>query len=103
MKIQDLRLRTGLISAWADEFIQYMFSEGIPPFEMPPINLCHCLIDRTLFGGHDRPGCMVYYRHFCPPVWTLPLPTILLPKNTFGGGDTGTVENVYDFDMKLIS
>ena len=90
--------QTGLISAWADGFF---FSEGIPPFEMPPINLCHCLIDRTLFGGHDRPGCMVYYRHFCPPVWTLPLSTILLPKIDLG--DTGTVENVYDFDVKLIS
>ena len=41
-KIQGVRLRianggagqTGLIRAWADEFIQYMVSEGMPPFEV---------------------------------------------------------------------
>ena len=43
-KIQGVRLRianggagqTGLIRAWADEFIQYMVSKGIPPFEVRP-------------------------------------------------------------------
>ena len=41
-KIQGVRLRianggagqTGLIRAWADEFIKYMVSEGMPPFEV---------------------------------------------------------------------
>ena len=43
-KIQGVRLRianggggqVGLIRAWADGFIQYMVSEGIPPFEVRP-------------------------------------------------------------------
>ena len=43
-KIQGVRLRianggagqTGLIGAWADEFIQGMVSEGMPPFEVRP-------------------------------------------------------------------
>ena len=47
-KIQGVRLRianggagqTGLIRAWADGFIQYMVSEGMPPFEVRPR---HCV------------------------------------------------------------
>ena len=47
-KIQGVRLRianggagqTGLIRAWADEFIRYMVSEGMPPFEVRPR---HCV------------------------------------------------------------
>ena len=43
-KIQGVRLRianggagqTGLIRAWADEFIRYMVSKGVPPFEVRP-------------------------------------------------------------------
>ena len=52
-KIQGVRLRianggagqTGLIRAWADGFIQYMVSEGIPPFEVCFRHLCQDLID----------------------------------------------------------
>jgi hypothetical protein len=32
--------QTGLIRAWADGFIQYMVSEGMPPFEVRPR---HCV------------------------------------------------------------
>ena len=47
-KIQGVRLRianggagqTGLIRAWADGFIHYMVSEGMPPFEVRPIRYC---------------------------------------------------------------
>ena len=47
-KIQGVRLRianggagqTGLIRAWADRFIQYMVSEGMPPFEVRPTRHC---------------------------------------------------------------
>ena len=43
-KVQGVRLRIanggagqiGLIRAWADGFIQYMVSEGMPPFEVRP-------------------------------------------------------------------
>ena len=43
-KIQGVRLRIanggagqiGLIRAWADGFIQYMVSKGMPPFEVRP-------------------------------------------------------------------
>lgn len=49
-KIQGVRLRianggagqTGLIRAWANGFIQYMVSKGIPPFEVRPITLPVC-------------------------------------------------------------
>jgi len=56
-KIQGVRLRianggagqTGFIRAWADEFIQYMVSKGVPPFEVRPIHIFQERIDCRLF------------------------------------------------------
>lgn len=52
-KIQGVRLRmanggagqTGLVRAWADEFIQHMVSKGMPPFQVPFIPMYQDLID----------------------------------------------------------
>jgi len=56
-KIQGVRLRianggagqTGFIGAWADQFIQYMVSKGVPPFEVRPIYICQEEFDCRLF------------------------------------------------------
>lgn len=57
-KRQGVRLRianggagqTGLIRAWADEFIKYMVSEGIPPFEVRPIHVSRSNRLNAIFG-----------------------------------------------------
>ena len=59
-KFQGVRLRianggagqTGLVRAWADGFIQYMVSEGIPPFQVSPIHLYQGPNRLKVFFGH---------------------------------------------------
>ena len=72
-KLQGVRLRIanggagqiGLIRAWADGFIQYMVSEGMPPFEVRP-RLCVKTQSTERFSV-VMTGCVVYRGHHRKP------------------------------------